>query len=463
MNRLLISLFCLFLLSACGEPEPSADGTDSSGEQTSTDGSSGTDDTNTDTDTTEDTDTSEDDTQTDTEEDSTGSDDSDGDDSSSEPVDYSIDVSLQAPTSLVAVVADQQVLLRWNKTPNAVAYAVYYSTEEITASSELSSLLLAVDDLEETSYTSPAAYLENGVTYYAAVVAQTSLDATTVSSFSPIKTFVPMDNGIDVTDFAQMRELNDTGSKFAVSSDTHQEACEGGDLLPEGQDCSFGRDVDDIASGDDDGLAGFSFSKVGSDGSILTADSEDWNCVLDHVTGLMWEVKDSSDSASGSAFSGSLHDADDSFTWYEPDLSGSGVTEGEDSNTSNPDSCFGYDGADGLCNTSAFRERVNAEGLCGFNDWRLPTTKELMSLVYYGNSFARRTTFAIDTNFFPFTSDTLVDSYWTSSPFYEVGNSSRAWRVYLRDTASSGQELGLLDGLSKGSSLGVMLVRTDDE
>jgi len=65
--------------------------------------------------------------------------------------------------------------------------------------------------------------------------------------------------------------------------------------------------------------------------------------------------------------------------------------------------------------------------LCGFSDWRLPTIKELLTLVDY-----ERHSPAIDTDFFP---DTKSDWYWTasSSAFY----SGYAWIVYFGSGGSS--------------------------
>lgn len=60
-------------------------------------------------------------------------------------------------------------------------------------------------------------------------------------------------------------------------------------------------------------------------------------------------------------------------------------------------------------NSIGFKNNVNSINLCGFNDWRLPTTTELMSLVLIdpNNSWAQ-----IDLNWFP---NTSALSYWTST------------------------------------------------
>lgn len=68
---------------------------------------------------------------------------------------------------------------------------------------------------------------------------------------------------------------------------------------------------------------------------------------------------------------------------------------------------------------------VNAAGLCGFTDWRLPTADELQSLVDYGVAYPGPT---IDTSWFPNTPGYL---FWSSSP--NMGISFFAWAVGFYD------------------------------
>jgi hypothetical protein len=64
---------------------------------------------------------------------------------------------------------------------------------------------------------------------------------------------------------------------------------------------------------------------------------------------------------------------------------------------------------------------VNESRLCGTSAWRLPTRKELLSIVDNG-----RFDPAIDENFFP---NTARLHYWSSSPY--AGQENSAWQVYF--------------------------------
>lgn len=96
-----------------------------------------------------------------------------------------------------------------------------------------------------------------------------------------------------------------------------------------------------------------------------------WPCVLDTLTGLMWEVKTA---APG------LHFRDNVFPWTQPDVDrepGCGALP---------------------CDAHAFVRAVNAAGLCGARDWRLPRREELRSLVDYTVPYPGPT---LDQRFFP--------------------------------------------------------------
>ena len=167
-----------------------------------------------------------------------------------------------------------------------------------------------------------------------------------------------------------------------------------------GQDAEFGRDV--THNDDSDGHAGFSFTKLDANGNDLPASAASWSCVRDNVTGLIWEVKTDD---------GGLRDKDNTYSWYNPDPS----TNGGSAGTPDGGSCAG--GID--CDTHSFAAAVNAQGLCGANDWQVPGRLQLMSI-----ASSDRVTPAIEAMYFPNASSGW---YWMRSPY--AVNASWAWGV----------------------------------
>ncbi len=208
--------------------------------------------------------------------------------------------------------------------------------------------------------------------------------------------------------------LNDTGITWGGDYPSgNNTGCTGEEIGA--QDCSHGRDT--THDDDTDGLAGFSYTKLDSNGEPLANQAANyadtpWECVQDNVTGLIWEVKTDN---------GWLHDKDDTYTWYNSDATSNGGADGDDGAANN--TCYGYNSFTPLtyCNTDAYVPRVNLYGWCGASDWRMPTLKELESLVNFGRSNP-----AIDTDYFPNT----VSSYvWSASPY--AVSSDYAWCVYF--------------------------------
>ena len=187
---------------------------------------------------------------------------------------------------------------------------------------------------------------------------------------------------------APTRPLNDTGTTQCFDAATGglapcTAANTGNASSHPRQDARFGRDAQagagqltKIGAGE----AGFDFTKIANNGSELPVSAElgsgptDWACTRDNVTGLIWEVK-------------------------TPD---------------NANATFTF------ANESAVHAAaVNTAELCGFNDWRVPTRRELLSIVHHGTSSP-----AIDTTFFP---NTQSGFYWSSDIFSPIPAS--AWGV----------------------------------
>lgn len=177
--------------------------------------------------------------------------------------------------------------------------------------------------------------------------------------------------------------------------------------LSKAQDGMIGRDV--WASNGLDGMLGFSFARISMTGSELSSDVKDWACVRDNVTGLVWERKTND---------GTLHDVSKIFKVN--DWPGDNVSE--------------------LISAS------NAQKLCGFSDWRLPTLFEIMNITHFGRSVEP----LVDIDFFKLAVVPNGPAYWTStaSPLSPVHRFSFNFKT--------GQALS---GTNVAAKLNVMLVR----
>ncbi|MCU7836048.1 MAG: DUF1566 domain-containing protein [gamma proteobacterium symbiont of Taylorina sp.] len=111
--------------------------------------------------------------------------------------------------------------------------------------------------------------------------------------------------------------------------------------------------------------AGDTFTKISASGAELPDSATEWSCVKQNAGGLIWEVKNNDRG---------LNDSDDTYNFIE---------------------------------TIDFVNLFNAQGLCGFNDWRLPLLSELESLVEVENNPT------IDSDFFPLTQTWVA--YWSST------------------------------------------------
>ena len=181
------------------------------------------------------------------------------------------------------------------------------------------------------------------------------------------------------------------------------------------------------------GAAGFDYSKIANNGSDLGpgiglsvgTGSTDWACTRDNITGLMWEVKLNDASQ--------LRDMHWTYTWYSSDGTVNGGTPG----TTGGGICQ----TPGRCDTEKYIADVNTSMLCGNTAWRLPTQRELLTLVHSGTENP-----TIDVTYFP---NTALTAHWSGTPFVSVR--SGAW-VVIFDSGDS-------DGKDKGGTFSVRLVR----
>ena len=167
------------------------------------------------------------------------------------------------------------------------------------------------------------------------------------------------------------------------------------------EDCEVGRDANSTLNDDSDGNAAFVFTKLDINGNALEASATDWSCVLDHTTGLIWEVKTTD---------GTWRDRNAGFTWYDSDLRyGENEFNGTESDQDTED-FIEYVKGDSSVN--------NGNGLCGQTDWRLPTVHEIEGLADYdavvADGSGGYSTPSIDTDYFPYATASQYQWYWTS-------------------------------------------------
>ena len=151
----------------------------------------------------------------------------------------------------------------------------------------------------------------------------------------------------------------------------------------------------------------FDMTRLNQDGSVNDGKDyakQPWACVQDNKSGLIWEVKKSEPG---------LHNINNTYSWYDPNKDSNGGFAGK----ANGGTCAGSN-----CDTESYLKAVNAEKLCGFTDWYLPSRYELNTIV--------------DTNvFFPgptlpkaFSPESLPGKYWTDTTFKTRRASAWVWR-----------------------------------
>jgi hypothetical protein len=208
-----------------------------------------------------------------------------------------------------------------------------------------------------------------------------------------------------------LKPLNDTGLTWGADSPSgNNDTCIG--EVIEQQDCSNGRDSSH--NDNSDGHAGFSYTKLDASGVVLALSDTSWSCVRDNVTGLIWEVKTDD---------GGVHDKNISYRW-----GGKTAVEGDVGEY--------FSDWDTLVDTS------NVDALCGFEDWRVPTVHELMSL-----RILNAPSPTIDTNFFP---NARSVPYWSANTFPDGPTKALIFYFSTGDWNTFGRDRGVPVRLVRG-------------
>src|SRR5690554_7523682 len=151
-----------------------------------------------------------------------------------------------------------------------------------------------------------------------------------------------------------------------------EDGWDGNFVIPAGQDATHGRDAL-AAQGELEkvgaGHGGYDFTKLDKDGNELDYSAEEYACIRDNYTGLIWEVK------TNGHWRSDLHSGKATYFWYTPNGNNGGLP-GLSDNDTNQQWCANK----GRCDTDKFIEDVNAVNYCGLKNWRLPTYSEIASI-----------------------------------------------------------------------------------
>jgi hypothetical protein len=321
-------------------------------------------------------------------------------------------------------------IFRWLRDGTAISGATK-STYNIIASDANASLTFEVTPIAAAGTITGSAVTSSAITI--AAISKLLNDTGIISCGD----YAYTDSGTsyDITGSGTYNNSLDCSVQATVPTQTTDGYDSDGDIIRAGQDALYGRDV--THNDDSDGHAGFSFSKLDSSGIALTDQTvawdaggsevifSQWSCVKDNVTGLTWEVKNTS----------GLQASTYTYTWYNSTNAndggdhgigdtGVGTTTGYELTAgaqAGSDNCL----TSSRCDTEKYVADVNASnssaGICGATDWRLPTKHELNSIVK--NSTINP---VIDAIYFP---NTQSNYYWSSSPY--AGNNYSAWYVYF--------------------------------
>lgn len=186
-------------------------------------------------------------------------------------------------------------------------------------------------------------------------------------------------------DAAPTGYLNDTGQAKCYDASNTAVTCDPSGANP-GQDGRFGRDAAATAgklAKTGAGSSGFDYTKVCMSGELAGQGScpaspaqgsgtNQWACTKDNVTNLIW----------------SMDYSDQKYNWTYASVT--------------------------------YPAAMNATNRCGGTDWRLPTRRELLSLIYLNSA----TDTLIDNTYFP---SAFRGSHWSSDSY--AGDSTQAWVV----------------------------------
>jgi len=199
--------------------------------------------------------------------------------------------------------------------------------------------------------------------------------------------------------------LNDTGATLYYSDTDETQSSRSPQRDYPGQDADFGFDKVDR---DNNSGKGFKFVKLDAKGVELSDDADEWVCITDKRSGLIWESKKDSDS--------SIQDKDRLFAVEIPGQVTPYVEDLAEATCQTS--------GDKICSTQDYAEHLNKIQLCGKSDWRLPMGYEFYNLIDFGETKVNEdnSIYGLAVKYFPNQSKggnyTDAGSIWTQTVSY---------------------------------------------
>ncbi len=172
------------------------------------------------------------------------------------------------------------------------------------------------------------------------------------------------------------------------------------------------------------GEKAFDFTKLDQFGDELADTANDFSCIRDNVTGLIWELKEPVIAVPPAS---TLRAANNRYSFVN-----SNAGNGDEAGV--PAAALSTCPSAENCGLEVYVEEVNETAYCGGANWRLPTLEELMSIADFGRVGQNH---LLDPVFFRFEPDHSVQNnmfYWTTQSSAEGGGGGiSAWVFDIRN------------------------------
>lgn len=233
---------------------------------------------------------------------------------------------------------------------------------------------------------------------------------------------------------AKRGKVNGTGVSFSGTATADEATC-----TDNRQDCQ--------------NTAPMQFTKLDKNGNALSNTATDWSCFKDETTGLIWEAKSYTPKIAGkwgeeSNANKNYRDIELSSWTYRYDYQKLGLSD-TGAGVARDDCMLG----DKVCTTANYMKKVNAEKLCGLENWRLPTRHEMFNIVDLGKNSFPKDYMVSGVN--STTTYSFPSQFWTQSLALDSNTLNQIWTIYSDGSFSAE------DPNSSWSTGAVVLVSND--